>query len=108
MNFISDLSPVFKETARILREKCLFAFVVGDRVETEAHEIKVEPQQTKSEKSVVMYRHSHQQIDTWLERYGFEHVRSLAFTVFMDRERTLTMPSKAYLVRKVDLIEPNL
>jgi len=41
MNFFSDLSPVFKEAARILRKGGLFAFVVGDRVESEAHEVKV-------------------------------------------------------------------
>ena len=99
--FFSDLSPVFKETARILRKGGLFAFIVGDRVECEAHEVKVGPEHTKSERTVMMYRHSPKQIDTWLERYGFELVRSLAFTVFMDRERTKIMPAKAYLARKV-------
>ena len=108
LNFFSDLSPVFKETARILRKEGLFVFVVGDRVETEDHEIKVVPKHTKSEKTIVMYRYSLKQIDTWLECYGLEHVRSLAFTVFMDRERSRSMPSKAYLVRKVTLIEPSL
>jgi predicted TPR repeat methyltransferase len=105
LNFFSDLSPMFKETARILQKGGLFAFVVGDRVEREAYEVKVEPEHTRSERTVTMYRHSPKQIDTWLERYGFELVRSLAFTVFMDRERTRIMPAKAYLARKVASIE---
>jgi predicted TPR repeat methyltransferase len=99
LNFFSDLSPVFKETARILRKGGLFAFVVGDRVEGEAHEVKVGPEHTKSERTVMMYRHSPEQIDTWLQRYGFELVRSLAFTVFMDRARTRSMPARAYVTR---------
>lgn len=108
LTFFSDLSPVFKETARILRKGGLFAFVVGDRVESEAHEVEAGPEHTKSERILMMYRHSPKQIDAWLERYGFELVRSLAFTVFMDRERTRSMSAKAYLVRKVTGIEPIL
>ena len=105
LNFFSDLSPVFKETARILRKGGLFVFVVGDRGERGAHEVKVEPEHTKSESTVMTYRHSPKQIDTWLEGYGFKLVRSLAFTVFMDRERTRSIPFKAYLARKVTRIE---
>jgi predicted TPR repeat methyltransferase len=98
MNLVSDLSPVFAETARILRRGGLFAFVVGDRAEGEAYEVEVGPEHTKSERTVMMYRHSPEQIDTWLGRYGFDHLRSLAFTVFMDRERTRSLPARAYLV----------
>ena len=43
LNFFSDLSPVFKETNRILRPGGLFAFVVGDRAEDEPGEIAVGP-----------------------------------------------------------------
>ena len=100
LNFFRDLSPVFKETARILRKGGLFAFVVGERAEHEAHELKVGPEHTHSERTVTMYMHSPKQIDTWMERYGFTLVRSLAFTVFMDRERTRSMQARAYLARK--------
>ncbi|MBN1615611.1 MAG: class I SAM-dependent methyltransferase [Deltaproteobacteria bacterium] len=47
LNFFSDLSSVFKETVRILRKGGLFAFVAGDRVESETHEIMVGPEHTK-------------------------------------------------------------
>jgi predicted TPR repeat methyltransferase len=64
LNFFSDLSLVFEETARILRKGGLFAFVVGDRVEGEVHDVKVGPEHTKSERTVIMYRHSPEQIGT--------------------------------------------
>lgn len=105
LNFFSDLAPVFQETARIVRKGGVFAFVVGDRDECEGHEVKVGPEHTQSERTVTMYRHSAQQIDGWLERYGFRLVRSLVFTIFMDRERTASIKAKAYLARRPTSIE---
>ena len=106
LNFFSDLSPVFQETSRILRKDGLFVFVVGDRAENEAHAIKVGAGHTKSEKTVTMHLHSGKQIAEWMALYGFEPLRSLSFTVFMDRERTKSMPARSYLVRKRMAIEP--
>jgi predicted TPR repeat methyltransferase len=100
LNFFSDLSPVFGETARILRKGGLFAFVVGDRAEGDSHELAVGPEHTHSERTVTMYLHSPKEIDSWMERYGFRLVRGLAFTVFMDRERTRSMQARAYLAKK--------
>jgi ubiquinone/menaquinone biosynthesis C-methylase UbiE len=108
MNFFSDLSTVFGEAARILRRDGLFGFVVVDSVEGDTHEIKVGPEHTKSEKTVMIYRHSPRQVYAWLEKYGFELVRTLAFTVFMDQERTRSIPAKAYLARKLRRTEPSL
>jgi predicted TPR repeat methyltransferase len=106
MNFFGDLSPVFREAGRILRKGGLFVFVVGDRSENEAHEIEVGPEHTKSEKTITMYLHSTKQISQWMTGSGFEPVRSLSFTIFMDRERTKPMPARSYLARKVMDIEP--
>jgi predicted TPR repeat methyltransferase len=100
LNFFSDLSPVFGETARILRKGGLLAFVVGERAEGNSHELTAGPEHTHSERTVTMYLHSPKQIESLMERYGFRLVRSLAFTVFMDRERTRSMQAKAYLARK--------
>jgi len=30
-----------------------------------------------------MYRHTSRQIDGWLKKYGFDYLRSLAFTVYL-------------------------
>jgi predicted TPR repeat methyltransferase len=105
-NFFSDLSPVFQEASRILRKSGLFAFVVGDRTENEAHAIEVGAEHTKSENLVTMYLHSAKQIAELMARYGFEPMRDLSFTVFMDRERTKSMSARSYLSRKRTGIEP--
>jgi len=100
MIFFSDLSSVFEETARILRRGGLFVFVVADRTEDEYHEFEVGAEHTKSGKSVTMFRHDVRQVANWTERFGFELLRSLNFTVFMDPKKTIKMRAKAYLVRK--------
>ncbi len=100
MNFFSDLSPLFIETARILRPGGLFAFVVGDRAEDEPGEIAVGPEHTNTEETVTMYLHSAKQIDNWLMQNRFNLIRSLIFTVYLDPERTIATQAKAYLARK--------
>ena len=100
MIFFSDLSSVFEETARILRKGGLFVFVVADRAENESHEFEVGAEHTKSGKSVTMFRHDVPQVENWIERSGFELLRSLNFIVFMNPEKTIRMRAKAYLVKK--------
>lgn len=106
LNFFSDLSPMFQEVARILRQGGLFVFIVGDRAENEPHEIKVGAEHTNSERTVTMYLHSTKQIIEWMTRHKFDLLRSLTFTVFMDRERTKSLHAKAYLARRTAGIEP--
>jgi ubiquinone/menaquinone biosynthesis C-methylase UbiE len=101
LQFFNDLSAVFQETNRIVRNNGLFVLVVADRSENEHYEVEVGAEHTKSGRTVTMYLHSPKQIGTWLERYGFELVKSLAFTVFMNRERTRSFPAKVYLARKM-------
>ena len=108
LNFFTDLSPVFQEARRIIRKGGLFVFVVGDRSENEVHAIEVSTEHTKSDKTVTMYLHSTKQIAELMARYGFEPLRDLPFTVFMDRERTKSMPARSYLVRKRTGIEPDI
>lgn len=106
LNFFSDLGFVFQEAGRIIRTGGLFIFIVCDRNQDEIHEIMVRAEHTKSDETVTMYKHSSEQIDIWIKRFGFRHIRSLGFTIFMDRERTRSMPAKAYLARKIASTEP--
>ena len=53
-----------------------------------------------------MYLHSGKQIADWMACYGFEPLRSLSFSVYMDRERIKSRPARAYLARKSSGIEP--
>jgi predicted TPR repeat methyltransferase len=108
LQFFSDLSPVFGETARILRQGGLFVFAVLDRAEDEALELVVPAEHTKLGVPVTMYRHGARQLDTWTTGNGFVLLRSLAFTVFMDREKTRRLQTRAYLVRQKGGIEQGL
>jgi len=105
MNFFGDLSPIFLETARILRTGGLLAFVVGDRAEDEPGEIAVGPEHTKTEETITMYLHSTKQINYWLLQNRFNLIRSLPFTVYLDPEKTMATRAKAYLARKTELRE---
>jgi len=100
LNFIGDLTPVFAETARILRDGGVFVLAVGDRDEDEPAEIEVGPEHTMTDASVTMYRHSSRQVEAWVAQSGFRLLRTLAFTVPMERTRTSSQPIRAYLVRK--------
>ena len=100
LNFIRDLTPVFEETARILRDGGVFVFAVGDRGEDEPAELEVGPEHTMTDSSVTMYRHSGRQVEVWLAASGFTLLRTLAFTVPMNREKTSSQPIRAYLARK--------
>jgi predicted TPR repeat methyltransferase len=108
LNFFSDLSAVFGESARILRKGGLFVFVVGDRTENEAPEVVVGAEHTQSGAPVTMYRHSAQQIKRWVNENGFAPLQSLAFSVHIDREKTQSLRASAYLVRKMESIEQSL
>jgi predicted TPR repeat methyltransferase len=101
-HFFSDLTPVFREVGRILRKGGVFAFVVGDRSENEDPSVEVGAEHTHSERTVTMYLHSAGQIAELTTRNGFEPLRNLSFTVFMDRARTRSMPARCYVVRKKD------
>jgi SAM-dependent methyltransferase len=100
LNFIRDLAPVFEETARILRDGGVFVFAVGDRNEDEPAELEVGPEHTMTDSSVTMYRHSGRQVEKWVAENGFTLLRTLAFAVPMDREKTSSQPIRAYLARK--------
>jgi len=98
LQFFSDLAPVFGECERILRPGGAFIFVIADRAKGEAPELVVGPEHTKLDYSVTMYRHSAEQISRWIGGVGFSLRRSLPFTVYMDRERSGSMPATAWLV----------
>jgi predicted TPR repeat methyltransferase len=102
-NFFSDLSLVFEESARILRQGGLFAFTVGDRTGNEPHAIKVGAEHTRADQTITMYLHSTEQIETWMKESGFRSLRSLAFQTFVDRERKKSIQAKAYLARKIKM-----
>jgi predicted TPR repeat methyltransferase len=100
LDFFRNLTPVFQEASRIIRKGGLFVFVAADSSEKEGQTIEVGTEHTKTGRPVTIYLHSTKQIARLLAIYGFEPLKDLSFTVFMDRERTKSMPTRAHLVRK--------
>jgi predicted TPR repeat methyltransferase len=100
LQFFSDLSTVFGEIARILKEGGVFVFVVGDRTENEAADVVVGVDSAKSDRPITMYRHTQRQISGWANAVGFTSVSSVAFTMYQDRQKDRSFPARAYLVRK--------
>lgn len=100
LQFFDDLNPVFSEASRILRDGGIFVFVVGDRRPDEQPEVVVGAEHTGTDATVTMYLHSAEQIALGLASNAFQLVQSLAFPVYMDRDRTAILPAKVYLARK--------
>jgi len=50
---------------------------------------------------VTMYRHSGKEIHSWVVNNSFKIMRSLPFTMFLDREQTKRVEAKAYVVQRV-------
>jgi len=109
MQFVADLSPVFAETARLLRAGGTFVFVTGDRHEGEPSHVASwagrasEAGPAAEAGPATMLRHSTTQILELLDASAFLPLRDLAFGVPMDRERTHVLPARAYLARKETL-----
>lgn len=98
--FFGDLQPIFMETSRIMKKDGYFAFIVGHRTSGEDSAVIIGSEHTGSDRTVTMYRHFDEQISHWLSEASLREIRSLEFTVFMDRERKCRLPAKAYVVRK--------
>ncbi|MBN2016700.1 MAG: methyltransferase domain-containing protein [Candidatus Cloacimonetes bacterium] len=100
-NFFKNLGEVFTEVSRILKNNGYFSFVVGHRRSDEDSAVLIGSEHTGSDRTVTMYRHSSEQIQNWLTEASLKEIRSVEFTVFMDKERTRRIPAKAYIVQKM-------
>ena len=100
MHFFLDLSKVFAESFRLLKSGGLFVFVTGDREKNEPMEVTVSEEHTETGQPVVFYLHTQSEIQSWLDQYGFECLRELAFSINMDIEKKQRFKARAYLVRK--------
>jgi predicted TPR repeat methyltransferase len=100
LNFFKDLTIVFREVARIVRDNGIFVFVVGDRGLGDEAEFVVGRDDTGADSSVPMYRHGTEEINGLLNDNHFDLVRCLEFPVPIDRERTKTLRAKAYVARR--------
>lgn len=98
--FFENLDLVFGEVGRILRAGGVFVFVTGDRRPEENTRVIVGAEQTTTGVPVTIYRHTVNEVTCWLEKYDFQLVDTLEFTVWMNAERSKRFPSRAYITQK--------
>lgn len=98
--FLSDLSPVFAETERVLKTGGNFIFMTADRAEEEGIGLVLGPEYTGTGESVTLYRHGSGQVGRWLDEYGFTVLKDLPLALYMDREKKEILRVTCYLARK--------
>ncbi len=107
LNSFRDLGPLFKETARIMKEGGVFAFTVeeqkcgqDDRYEINRVNVSEKP---KSETAVTLFRHSRDYIAQLLDDSGFMLLKSLEFLAFKYPAENKDIFFKAYIAEKTRL-----
>lgn len=98
--FFASLDRIFGEIARVLIEGGRFAFVTGERLQNEPAEVIAGPEQTGTEESITMYRHTSDEVSRWLENSGMQLLASQPFSVWMDEGHTKLLPMRAYLAER--------
>jgi len=100
LNFLSDPSPVFVKTARLLRPGGAFALLMASLDEDEAAELVIAPEDAKADEPVKMHLYSRAQISGLLENAGFTLLKSLPLPLYMDREKSRSLAGMCYVARK--------
>ena len=92
---IENLTPVFREVARILRRGGIFAFMVGEQTQ----KLNCSNEALAGQYAqVAMFSHPQETVRDHLARYGFRRLRSVAFTVAHGKTETHPMPVRGYVV----------
>ena len=96
LNHFEDLSTVFAEAARVLKENGVFAFVVDDRKEDEAARFEVEHNGSQ----VALFRHSEALVNRYLRDTDFELLSKVEFRMAGHRPTDRPFHLVAYAARK--------
>ena len=100
LHFFKDLNLIFSESSRIIKTDGIFVFTVADQNDTEDEEIIAGPELTHSDETIIMYRHNEEKLINCLDQYNFKFLQSLEFLINIDREKTKTFRTKAYVTQK--------
>ncbi|MBN1321934.1 MAG: class I SAM-dependent methyltransferase [Thermoleophilia bacterium] len=98
--FLDDLTPVFAETARMLKPRGTFSFMTLDRAPDEAPDFVVGREHTGTDECITMHRHGTGQIGAHAEATGLTLLRSLPFTAYQDPEKTRPMQARCFMAAK--------
>ena len=97
--FFPDLSPLFAETARLLRPGGMFVFQTLDRAEGEAFELLMAAEFTRADHTTTLCRHSPLQIAAWADEHGFALLGSLPFPMYLTARKEESVPMRCFVAR---------
>jgi ubiquinone/menaquinone biosynthesis C-methylase UbiE len=101
LDFFEDKSPVFREAARILRDRGTFVFAVTDREPSQSVQYTANRDSGQPDSTMTFYRRSEKEIHELLRQHSFEPLKFVGFTVFMNPDGTDPLDMKAYLARRM-------
>jgi len=100
LQFFEHVEPVLGEMSRLLRAGGWCGLTVVDAVKGEPTSVAFGREHTGTDRGVTMYRHRPEDVRATLAACGFEDADELVFVAFMDAERTMTLPIRAYVARR--------
>jgi predicted TPR repeat methyltransferase len=104
LNFYADLTSVFKEVARIIKSKGIFAFTVEEQKAGQKDHYTIlvnkDANQSVGRYKVVMYRHSDRLIGDLLESAGFSVLKRFEFLADRYPEQGIDVFLKIYIARR--------
>ncbi len=96
MHIIENITPIFQEVSRIVREDGIFTFVCADHQAAGGKKFSV-----RSDKSnTTAYNHGESEIQKQLDDCGFKLLNFLEFFVFMQGDKTQKRAFRAYSAKK--------
>jgi len=105
LDSFTDVRPVFREVARILRDNGTFVFAVSDRKSGESAEYTASRDSGQLDATMTFYRRSEEEIHDLLRQHSLEPWRLVGFSVFMYPDGTDLLDMKAYLARRMERMQ---
>lgn len=99
--FFNDLDRAFGEVSRILHRGGIFVFMTCHRDAAENSEIAVSAGPRDPNTKVTVYRHSAEQVKSWLVENDFQLTQFIDFPMYLDNEKNSSLPCRIYLAGKV-------
>jgi predicted TPR repeat methyltransferase len=101
LNFFADLTPVFKEVARIIKSKGIFGFTIEEKKPEQKALYTIRgTDRADGQFEIAMHRHSDEHVRDLLERVGFSVLRDFEFLAGRYPEQGIEVYLKVYIARK--------
>jgi len=106
LNFIADLTPVFKEASRIIKPEGIFVFTIEEQKPGQKDHYSIlvndKPNQAIGNNKISMYRHSDKLISKMLENVGFSILKRFEFLADRYPDQGIEVYLKIYVAHRND------